>query len=293
MNGRRYLAAVFALAFSALLIYVQTGLMLGYSLSMTAILNNSQADIWVSDAKLKSFESSGNIDSFYEYYLRMHPEVISVKPFLRSWCYALTDSSDMLWMPLFGIDPDKSCLMMPPEFIEEFGDSLQEPMTVVIDRSLAKNAGLDVGDYTEISKKRVKVVGITDGYKNDRSGFVFCSTLTFQGSEQPVPLGAVSAGESEISGQSGAGQRRAYKIFRAQAEDQGVDQGQSFLAVAEMAAFGIPEQSDFHIHIGFGNIYRGGDNQPVIALGHSGVAEGVRGAAGAGCVQARAVLSHS
>jgi putative ABC transport system permease protein len=71
--------------------------------------------------------------------------------------------------------------MMPPDFIAEFGEALSEPMTVVIDRSLAKNAGLEVGDYTEISKKRVKIVGITDGYKNDRSGFVFCSTLTFQG----------------------------------------------------------------------------------------------------------------
>jgi putative ABC transport system permease protein len=44
---RRYLAAVLALGFSALLIYIQIGLMLGYSLSMTAILNNSQADLWI------------------------------------------------------------------------------------------------------------------------------------------------------------------------------------------------------------------------------------------------------
>lgn len=177
---RRYLAAVMALAFSALLIYIQTGLMLGFSLSMTAILNNSVADIWVSDQNLKTFEWSGGIDPRLEYYLRMNPEVISVKPFMRSYCSGKTYEGEMIWVPLFGVEIDSDCLLMPPEFIEEFGTALNEPMSIVIDKSFAKNLNLKIDDYTEISNKRVKIVGITDGYKNDRGGFIFASETTFQ-----------------------------------------------------------------------------------------------------------------
>jgi putative ABC transport system permease protein len=178
---RRYLAAVFALGFSALLIYIQTGLMLGYSLAMTAILNNSQADLWISDQNLKSFESSGGVELKNEYYLRMHPEIASVSPFLRYWCNGKTYDGEQIWAPLFGVDTDKkSCLLMPPEFLDEFADKLDEPMSVVIDRSFSKNLNLNIGDYTELSNKRVKIVGITDGYKNDRGGFVFASLHTFQ-----------------------------------------------------------------------------------------------------------------
>jgi len=178
---RRYLAAIFALGFSALLIYIQTGLMLGFSLSMTAILNNSQADLWVSAYNLTSFENSGGVQTKNEFYLRMHPEIVSVSPFLRYWCNGKTYDGEQIWAPLFGVDTDKTkCLLMPPEFLDEFGEKLNEPMSVVIDRSFSKNLNLNVGDYTELSNKRVKIVGITDGYKNDRGGFVFSSVYTFQ-----------------------------------------------------------------------------------------------------------------
>jgi len=175
------LAAVLALGFSALLIYIQTGLMLGFSLSMTAILNSSQADLWISDSNLKTFEYGRSVDRKNEYYLRMNPEVVSVKPFLRAWCNGRTYEGELIWVPLFGVETDPaSGLLMPQEFLLEFGEKLDEPMTVVIDRSFAKNLNLEIGDYTEISKKRVKIVGITDGYKNDRGGFVFSSSYTFQ-----------------------------------------------------------------------------------------------------------------
>ena len=178
---RRYLAAIFALGFSALLIYIQTGLMLGFSLSMTAILNNSQADLWVSAYNLTSFENSGGVELKNEFYLRMHPEIVSVSPFLRYWCSGKTYEGEQIWAPLFGVDTDrKKCLLMPPEFLDEFADKLDEPMTVVIDRSFSKNLNLNIGDYTELSNKRVKIVGITDGYKNDRGGFVFSSEYTFK-----------------------------------------------------------------------------------------------------------------
>ena len=178
---RRYLAAILALGFSALLIYIQTGLMLGFSLSMTAILNNSQADLWVSAYNLTSFENSGGVELKNEFYLRMHPEIVSVSPFLRYWCSGKTYEGEQIWAPLFGVDTDrKKCLLMPPEFLDEFADKLDEPMTVVIDRSFSKNLNLNIGDYTELSNKRVKIVGITDGYKNDRGGFVFSSEYTFK-----------------------------------------------------------------------------------------------------------------
>jgi putative ABC transport system permease protein len=147
---------------------------------MTAILNNSRADLWISDQNLKTFEWGANVDLKQEFYLRMHPEIASVKPFLRTWAAGMTEDGEYLWFPLFGVETDKDCLLMPDYFIDKFGVLLDEPMTIVVDRSFSKNLNLKIGDYTEVNRKRVKIVGITDGYKNDRSGFVFCSVQTFQ-----------------------------------------------------------------------------------------------------------------
>jgi putative ABC transport system permease protein len=120
------------------------------------------------------------VESKNEYYLRMHPEIVSVSPYLRYWCGGKTYDGERIWAPLFGVNTDKkSCLLMPPEFLDEFAEKLNEPMSVVIDRSFSRNLNLNVGDYTELSDKRVKIVGITDGYKNDRGGFVFASEDTF------------------------------------------------------------------------------------------------------------------
>lgn len=177
---RKYLAAVFALGFSALLIYIQIGLMFGYAMSMTAILNNSQADLWITDSKLKIFGYSSGVETKNEYYLRMNPEVVSISPYLSYWCNGKTEEGERIYANLFGVNTDKKrCLLMSPEFLDEFAEKLNEPMSVVIDRSFSRNLNLNVGDYTELNRKRVKIIGITDGYRNDSGGFVFASIDTF------------------------------------------------------------------------------------------------------------------
>ena len=53
--------------------------------------------------------------------------------------------------------------------------ALTEPNTIVIDRAEVKDLGVTgVGDYAEINKIRVRVVGLTKGLKSLAGAYVFC-----------------------------------------------------------------------------------------------------------------------
>ena len=58
-------------------------------------------------------------------------------------------------------------------------DALTEPNSIVVDRVERDRLGITgVGDYAEINKVRVRVVGETKGLKSLAGPYVFCSRPT-------------------------------------------------------------------------------------------------------------------
>jgi putative ABC transport system permease protein len=65
------------------------------------------------------------------------------------------------------------------ELDQDMLDALTEQYTIVIDKSERKRLGVTgVGDYAEINKMKVRVVGETTGLKSLAGPFVFCSRAT-------------------------------------------------------------------------------------------------------------------
>src|SRR5215213_10155304 len=83
---QRYLPGVLAVAFSALLIALQCGLLLGL-FSITSIpIDESRADIWVGHPEVRSVDLGRPIPESWQAYLAM-PEIERVEPFMQGFGY--------------------------------------------------------------------------------------------------------------------------------------------------------------------------------------------------------------
>jgi putative ABC transport system permease protein len=49
-----------------------------------------------------------------------------------------------------------------------------------VDRLDAQKLGAKLGEYTEINKKKVKIVGFVDGFRTNYGAYIFCSQLTLR-----------------------------------------------------------------------------------------------------------------
>src|SRR6516162_5250437 len=83
---QRFLPAVLAVAFSALLIALQCGLLLGL-FSITSIpVDETRADVWVGHPKVPSVDMGRPIPEAWASYLSM-PEVERTEPYMQGFAY--------------------------------------------------------------------------------------------------------------------------------------------------------------------------------------------------------------
>src|SRR6201988_1494971 len=81
---QRYLPGVLAVAFSAVLIALQCGLLLGL-LSVTALpIDNTRADLWVGGADVLSVDIGGAIPTAWVSRITENPEVVEVEEYLQA-----------------------------------------------------------------------------------------------------------------------------------------------------------------------------------------------------------------
>ena len=175
---KRYLAAIFAVAFSGLLILVQVALLLGMFGTVSIVIDKSRADLWVANKKTESFDLAREFPARFEADLRLHPAVKRIEMISTSWGdWRAPDGSKSMVYPT-GFNIDKHSLSFPKDIPDSLRVRLQEPGTVLIDRADARRLGVQVGDIAEIDNKRVKVVGMLDGYRNIGGAYVFMSEFT-------------------------------------------------------------------------------------------------------------------
>src|SRR5581483_1086789 len=84
---QRYLPGVLAVAFSALLIALQCGLLLGL-FSITSIpVDHTHADIWVGSPKVLSVDLGRPIQESFYTRLQLQPEVSVCETYLQGFAY--------------------------------------------------------------------------------------------------------------------------------------------------------------------------------------------------------------
>jgi putative ABC transport system permease protein len=178
----RFLPGVLAVAFSALLIALQCGLLLGL-FSITSIpIDHTRADIWVGAPRVLSVDLGRPVPA-EDFLSRVDslPEVVpgSSEYYLQGFAYwSKPDGGTELCM-VIGSSLDDGALGRVSDLTREMSTLLTEPDAIVVDESDLDRLGIKgIGDEAEITGQRVRVVGLTHSLKSLAGPYVFCSRET-------------------------------------------------------------------------------------------------------------------
>jgi len=176
---QRYLPGVLAVGFSALLIALQCGLLLGL-FSITSIpIDHTRADVWMGAPGVLSVDLGRPVREGYLARLAAQPEVERCEVYLQGFSYWSKRNGGTELCMVIGSRLNEDALGVVDVLTEEHRVLLTEPGTIVIDESDKSRLGISVvGDTAEVSGTRVKVVGFTRGLKSLAGPFVFCSINT-------------------------------------------------------------------------------------------------------------------
>lgn len=175
---QRFLPGVLAVAFSALLIALQCGLLLGL-FSITSIpIDMSHADIWIGHPGIPSVDLGRPIPKAWISYLSL-PEVERVEYYMGGFAYWDKPTGGMELCLIIGTSLTDHPLGAIEQLSPELRVRLSEPGAVVVDEGEFGRLGVSkVGDTAEIIGKRVRIVGTVSGLRSLAGPYVFCSYET-------------------------------------------------------------------------------------------------------------------
>src|SRR6266568_1048529 len=200
-DRQRYLPGILAVAFSALLIALQCGLLFGLLSISTIPIDRSEADVWVGPKKVLSVDTGQSVTLS-----RLESRVAAVPGVTRTEAYIQRFS---FWeKPEGGTDMCIICgCWLQPDAIgpiravpEDLRNRLTEQGAVIVDESELER--LDIDNAAEllaegkavtakINGQTVRVVGLAQGIRSIAGPYIFCSLNTARsimkmGSDQTV-----------------------------------------------------------------------------------------------------------
>lgn len=182
----RFLPAILAVAFSAVLIAVQGGLVIGLLAMMSLPVDKSTATLWVGYPGVRSVDLGRPLPERWITRVLAQPEVERAEPAMIGFSLwiRLTDSRnpstpEACTVVGSALTPQSLAAVEGLREQPDLMAKLNEPYTVAVDESeLGRLNVSGVGDYADVLGIRVKVVGLVRGYKSLGGPYVFCSNET-------------------------------------------------------------------------------------------------------------------
>ena len=175
---RRFLPAVMAVTFAGLLVLVQIGLLLGMFGTVSIIVDQSSADLWMGYRNLPSVDFGRDIPMLHDAQLRERAEVRQVEHMQFSGGDWRTPSGAVIAAFVIGIDTRPGALGMARMLTPAQRALLEEPDAILIGAADTGKLEAAVGGSAEIAGKRVKVAGIVDNLRAIGSVNVIASLAT-------------------------------------------------------------------------------------------------------------------
>jgi putative ABC transport system permease protein len=177
---QRFLPGVLAVAFSALLIALQCGLLLGLFSITSLPIDEARADVWVGHPGLQSVDLGQPIPAEWLGYLAM-PEVVQTEVTIQGFAYWQKPTGGRELCLIIGTRLGPDSLGAVKNLTPGDRAYLTEEGAIVIDDSEFARLGISkIDDTAEVSGERVVVRGTVHGYKSLAGPFIFCSVYTAQ-----------------------------------------------------------------------------------------------------------------
>ena len=185
---RRFLPAVVAVAFSALLLLVQTALVLGIFGSAAIYIEASKGQLWVGYPGTRTVELGRLLPADTEIWVRLDEAVDRVEPY--RWLYGdwrVRSDQGAFSMYISGIDTSADGLMFTRVLPPTLRARLDQPDSIVVDVADMEKLGVALGDRPRINGHAVEVVGTLTGLRT-LGGVNILTSLETAGRMQPGGL---------------------------------------------------------------------------------------------------------
>jgi putative ABC transport system permease protein len=185
---QRFLPGILAVAFSALLIALQCGLLLGLFAITSIPIDRTRAHLWVTAPEVLSVDLGRPMPESHLTRLACQPEIDHPEVFLQGFAYWAKPGGGSELCIIIGSEMRDDALGTVGELTPDLRDRLTEPGSIVVDETELGRLGVSgVGATAEISGRRVRVVGLVKGLKSLTGPYIFCSRTTAQRLLRLVP----------------------------------------------------------------------------------------------------------
>jgi len=164
-NTSKCIILLSALTLCALLITEQSAIFCGIMRWSTALLENSNAKIWVVNPQVEQVNQTTHLRDIDLYRVRSVKNVKWAMPLSLTVVQAKTKKGSFAQVQLVGIDAS-TLAGAPRTMVKGSQHSMLQPKTVIIDQFAAeslcqkKGSKMDIGDIFEINDTEARVVGI-------------------------------------------------------------------------------------------------------------------------------------
>jgi putative ABC transport system permease protein len=164
------------IVFAIVLIVVQLGLFLGFVRTISGVIDNSGADIWICARGVPFLEHGAALSERKLYQALATPGVATGKKYIIEQVNWKRPDGSILPALMIGFDP-KAGFGGPWGFYTERVADLRTTETVWIDRLYQRKLGIgEIGQTIEINNRRARIIGFTSGIRSfTTSPYIFTS----------------------------------------------------------------------------------------------------------------------
>ena len=162
------------IVFAVVLIVVELGLFVGFTVTTSNLIDHAGADLWVSSPKVPYVEMGVAFSERKLNQVRAVPGVEAAEKLISQWTQWKLHDGSQESVQVVGFNPD-SALGGPWDLVEGRVEDLKAPDAVILDEIYKQKLGVThVGEVFEVRGHRARVVGFTRGIRSfTTSPYVF------------------------------------------------------------------------------------------------------------------------
>lgn len=163
------------IVFAVVLIVVELGLFVGFTVTTSSIIDRSHADFWIVSKNTPYIEQGRAFSERKLYQVIATPGVARAEKYVAHWTQWRDPSGAEEGVQVIGFDTHSDTLGGPWNLVAGNLDDLHTPDAIIIDEIYKQKLGVQhIGDICEISGRRARVVGFTRGIRSfTTSPYVF------------------------------------------------------------------------------------------------------------------------
>jgi putative ABC transport system permease protein len=184
----RLIVTLTGIVFAVVLISIQVGLYIGFRSTISSVIDNSNADIWITSRYVRYIEVGVAFPERKIYDVLATPGVAEAQKVIVQFSDWTRPDGAQEGTELIGFNPD-STLLAPWNLVEGSVKDLKRADAVIIDRFYAEKLGVDhLNQVCEIRGHRARIVGFTSGIRTFTTAATVFTSFKNAQTYQPFPI---------------------------------------------------------------------------------------------------------